>query len=74
MRFQADVESLTVLVGKGKYCKFINGIYETEDKEEIAALRRAKGVREIKETETKSAGAKKISTKSNKPQKKKTKR
>lgn len=75
MRFQSDVESLTVLVGQGKYCKFINGVYETEDTSEIAALQRAKGVREIKtpdknaEVKTNPTDAKPAKTIAGKPRK-----
>ena len=47
MKFQANVESLTVLVAEDRYCRFINGLYETNDVEEIKALQRAKGVRQI---------------------------
>ena len=48
MKFQADIESLTVLVAEGRYCRFIKGLCETNNAEEIAALRRAKSVKELK--------------------------
>lgn len=48
MKFQSDVSSLTVLVGEGRYCKFINGVYETNDPDEMKALKMAKGVKEVK--------------------------
>lgn len=57
MKFQANVESLTVLVGEGRYCRFVNGLYETEDAEEIKALQRAKGVRQINKKSAPSEGA-----------------
>ncbi len=47
MKFQANVESLTVLVAEDRYCRFINGLYETDDADEIKALQRAKGVQQI---------------------------
>ena len=47
MKFQANVESLTVLVAEDRYCRFINGLYETDDADEIKALRRAKGIQQI---------------------------
>jgi len=47
MKFRANVESLTVLVADDRYCRFINGLYETDDTEEIKALQRAKGVQQI---------------------------
>ncbi|MCD4656238.1 MAG: hypothetical protein K8S87_01720 [Planctomycetes bacterium] len=57
MKFQANVESLTVLVGEGRYCRFINGLYETDDAEEIKALQRAKGVQQINEKSAPSGNA-----------------
>ena len=47
MKFQANVESLTVLVGEGRYCRFVNGLIETHDADEIKSLHRAKAVRQI---------------------------
>ena len=75
MRFKSDVESLTVLVGEGKYCKFINGFFETEAPDEIAALLRAKGVKKIvegneKRDEVKKKAAKKNTVKSSKSRRK----
>ena len=58
MKFEADVKSLTVLVGEGKYCKFMNGVYETEDAAEIKALKLAKGVRAIGKTSENTGNAK----------------
>ena len=47
MKFRTNEPALVVFVNKEKNCVFRKGFYETEDKEEISALKKAKGVFEI---------------------------
>ncbi len=44
MKFTA-AKTKVVRVGKGKYASFKDGAYETTDKDEIALLKKAKGVK-----------------------------
>ncbi len=46
MIFTADKPKV-VRVGAGKYASFKGGKYETTDKDEIALLKKAKGVKEV---------------------------
>jgi len=45
MKFKAKEPSLVVFVKTGKQCAFKNGFYETENPEEIEALKKARGVK-----------------------------
>lgn len=47
MKFKADSKKV-VRLGSGKLAVFKSGSYETSDKDEIASLKKAKGVVEVK--------------------------
>ena len=49
MKFTAPTNKV-VRVAKGKLVSFSKGVYETTDKDEIARLKKAKNVTEVKAT------------------------
>lgn len=50
MKFESKKVDLVVYLPKGGKVVFYEGIYETTDKAEIAALKKAKNVSEVTET------------------------